>query len=426
MNAFDTAAILIAIAAVAGYLNHQVLKLPSSSGTLVVSLASSMVIVAADAFFSNWALRTTLAQFLAQIDFNEALMHGMLSFLLFAGALHVDLEGLLKNKWTIGLLATLGVILSSAVVGVLSWGVFGLFRLEVPLFVCLVFGALISPTDPVAVMGLLKELHAPADLEAQIAGESLFNDGVAVVVFLTLVSIAGLSGGPDAPSLTVDAAGLTIFLLREVLGGIALGLGLGYLTYHGLKSVNNHPLELLMTLALVMFTYALSFWIHVSGPIAVVVEGLLIGNPGRRFAMSERTREHVDAFWLMIDDILNAVLFLLIGLLIFAVPVEARTLVAATCMVPVVLVARFISVAVPVGAMRVRTRKMHGLVPVLTWSGLRGGLSVAMVLSLPNFPWKELLLSCTYAVVVFSILVQGLTVRRLLFHYRIGRVNPAH
>jgi Na+:H+ antiporter len=426
MNLFDTAAILIAIAAVAGYLNHQVLKLPSSSGTLVVSLASSMVIVAADALFSTWTLRTTLAEFLAHIDFNEALMHGMLSFLLFAGALHVDLEGLLNNKWTIGMLATLGVILSSAAVGVLSWGVFRLFSLDVPLLVCLVFGALISPTDPVAVMGLLKELHAPADLEAQIAGESLFNDGVAVVVFLTLVSIAGLSGGPDAPSLTVDTTGLAIFLLREVLGGVALGLGLGYVTYHGLKSVNNHPLELLMTLGLVMFTYALSFWIHVSGPIAVVVEGLLIGNPGRRFAMSDRTREHVDAFWLMIDDILNAVLFLLIGLLIFAVPVESRTLVAATCMVPVVLVARFISVAVPVGVMRLRTRNMRGLIPVLTWSGLRGGLSVAMVLSLPNFPWKELLLSSTYAVVVFSILVQGLTVRQLLSHYRIGRVDLAH
>src|SRR4029079_1726854 len=305
MTAFDTAAILIAIAAVAGYLNHRVVKLPSTSGTLGVSLASSMVIAAADALFSSWTLRTTLAEFLAHIDFNEALMHGMLSFLLFAGALHLDLEGLLKNKWTIGVLATLGVILSSAVVGVLSWGVFRLFSLDVPLLVCLVFGALISPTDPIAVMGLLKELHAPADLEAQIAGESLFNDGVGVVIFLSLVSIAGLSGGPEAASLTVDAAGLTAFLLREVLGGIVLGLGLVYLTYHGLKSVNHHPLELLMTLGLVMFTYALSFSIHVSGPIAVVVEVLLIGNPGRRFAMSERTREHVDVFWLMIDDILN-------------------------------------------------------------------------------------------------------------------------
>lgn len=425
MTAFDTAAILIAIAAVAGYLNHRVLKLPSTSGTLVVSLASSMVVVAADVLFSTWTLRTALAEFLAHVDFNEALMHGMLSFLLFAGALHVDLEGLLKNKWTIGVLATLGVILSTAVVGGLSWGVFRLLSLEVPLLVCVVFGALISPTDPVAVMGLLKELRAPADLEAQIAGESLFNDGVAVVVFLTLISIAGLSSGPDAPSLRIEPAGLTIFLLREVLGGTALGLGLGYLTYRGLRSVNNHPLELLMTLGLVMFTYALSFWIHVSGPIAVVVEGLLIGNPGRRFAMSERTREHVDAFWLMIDDILNAVLFLLIGLLMFAVPVDGRTIVAALCMVPVVLVSRFISVALPVGVMGIRTRTMRGLIPVLTWSGLRGGLSVAMVLSLPSFPWKELLLSCTYSVVVFSILVQGLTVRRLLFHYRIG-VDQAH
>src|SRR4051812_47663035 len=379
MNAFDTAAILIAIAAVAGYLNHQVLKLPSSSGTLVVSLASSMVIVAADAFFSNWALRTTLAQFLAQIDFNEALMHGMLSFLLFAGALHVDLEGLLKNKWTIGLLATLGVILSSAVVGVLSWGVFGLFRLEVPLFVCLTFGALISPTDPVAVMGLLKELHAPASLESQIAGESLFNDGVGVVVFLGLASMADLSGAVHAGVPGPDWRVLALFAVREVVGGVGLGLALGYVGYLALKSIDDHPLELLITLALVMFLYALSFWIHVSGPIAVVIAGLLIGNPGRQFAMSDRTREHVDAFWSMIDEVLNAVLFLLLGLEVFAVQRWSDAVVPAVLSVLICLFARAISVAVPVTAMGARGSLRRGLIPILTWSGLRGGISVALV-----------------------------------------------
>src|SRR3954452_21345932 len=221
MNGFDVAATLTAVAAVFGYVNHRFLRLPATSGTLMVSLVTSIAVLLVDAVFPRQELASSVAAFVGTIDFNETLMHGMLAFLLFAGALHVDLEGLWRNKWTIAALATVGVLISTAAVGIPMWWVFQAIGAPVPLVVCLAFGALISPTDPVAVMGLLKELSAPADLEAQIAGESLFNDGVGVVVFLALVSIAGLSGGPDARSLTVDAAGLTIFLLREVLGGIA-------------------------------------------------------------------------------------------------------------------------------------------------------------------------------------------------------------
>ena len=320
MNAFDTAAVLIAIAAVTGYVNYRVLKLSATTGTLAVALVSSLVVVAADAAFPSWRLQAALTGFLGEIDFNEALMHGMLCFLLFAGSLHIDLEGLLEHKWTIGALATVGLVLSTLAVGTLTWWVFWLLGVDVPFVVCLVFGALISPTDPIAVMGLLKELNAPSGLEAQIAGESLFNDGIAVVVFFALVSVAGLSGAGEMESITVSAAGLTSFFLQEVLGGAALGLGFGYIGYRALKSIDDHALELLITLALVMFMYTLSFWIHVSGPIAVVLAGLLIGNPGRKFAMSQTTREHIDAFWQMVDEILNAVLFLLIGLEVFAVP----------------------------------------------------------------------------------------------------------
>ena len=321
MHAFDIAAILIAVAAVSGYVNHRLLKLPATSGTLVVALISSLIVVAADRLYPPLSLFAPVAAFLARIDFDQTVMHGMLCFLLFAGALHVDLEGLLENRWTIAALSTVGVLLSTVIVGALTWLAFKALGIEVPLVVSLVFGALISPTDPIAVMGLLKELRAPASLEAQIAGESLFNDGIGVVMFFALVAVAGLQGSTEPVTVSVNARGLVSFFLREVAGGAALGLGLGYVGYRALCTLNDHALELLITLALVMFMYAASFWIRVSGPIAVVVAGLLIGNPGRQFAMSDRTREHVDAFWSMTDEIMNAVLFLLLGLEVFAVRV---------------------------------------------------------------------------------------------------------
>lgn len=419
MNSFDLAAILLTVAAISGYLNHRLLKLPPTAGILAVALTSSLIVMGADAVFPGLHVHATIAQFLERIDFNQTLMRGMLSFLLFAGALHLDLEGLLADRWTIGILATVGVLISTAIIGCLMWWVFWVVGAGVPLLVCFVFGALISPTDPVAVMGLLKELRAPQSLEAQIAGESLFNDGVGVVVFSALVSLAGLAVAP-ASTVTPNVVSLALFFIREVGGGAALGLALGYVAYRALLSIDDHPLELLMTLALVMFTYALAFRLHVSGPIAVVVTGLLIGNPGRRFAMSEGTRAHIDAFWTMIDEILNAVLFLLLGLQVIAMTATPMALTAGLLSVVVALVARLVSVAVPVAAMSVGRPFKRGIVPVLTWSGLRGGLSVAMALSLPPFPARNLLLACTYAVVVFSILAQGLTVRRLLVHYGIG------
>lgn len=420
MNPFDVAAILIAVAAAAGYVNYRVLKLPATSGTLLIALLSSLVALGIGRTFPHLDLRPAIARFLGEVDFNQTLMHGLLAFLLFAGALHVDLEGLLRNKWTIGALATVGVVLSTAVIGLLMWRTLPAVGAALPLGVCLTLGALISPTDPIAVMGLLKELRAPADLEAQIAGESLFNDGVGVVVFFALASVAGLVPGTHPSGAAATAAALGVFFLREVGGGVLFGLALGYISYRALCKVNDRPLELLMTIALAMFVYAASFWIHVSGPIATVTAGILIGNPGRQFAMSANTREHVDAFWSMTDEVMNAVLFLLIGLEFFAIRPHASTFFAAALAVPVVLAARFLSVGVPLAAIGVYRRFARGLVPVLTWSGLRGGISVAMVLSLPPFDGRDVLLACTYAVVVFSILVQGLTVRRVLVHYRIG------
>jgi CPA1 family monovalent cation:H+ antiporter len=420
MSLFDITAVLITLAASFGYINYRFLRLPPATGILCIALLSSLLLSGVDSLFPAWRLEPILNHFLAGIDFNQALMHGMLCFLLFAGALHVKLEDLQANRWTILALATLGVLLSTVLVGGLAFGLLHALGLPVPLPLCLVFGALISPTDPIAVMGLLKELHAPKDLKATIAGESLFNDGVAVVAFFALVSFAGIGGEDDVSHLSFSALRLGEIFVQEVAGGILLGLGLGYLAFRMLKSINYHQLELLITLALVMFTYSLSFRLGVSGPIAVVVAGLLIGNQGKRLAMSQKTAEHVDTFWGMVDDILNAVLFLLIGLEVFGTPVGPRVLGAALGAVLVALAARFLSVLLPVSVLQ-WNKSPKGLVPILTWGGLRGGLSVAMALSLPDLPEKELILAATYGVVLFSVLAQGLTMRRLLGHYGVGR-----
>ena len=416
MNPFDVAAILVTLAALFGYLNHRFLKFPSTIGILIFALANSLIVLGLDILFPAWHLQQILTGFLTRIDFNQALMHGMLSFLLFAGAIHVDLGDLKGNGWAIGSPATLGVVLSTVLVGALTHFLFAAAGVPVALPVCLVFGALISPTDPIAVMGLLKHLGAPRDLKALIAGESLLNDGVGVVVFLSMASLAGLGLEGVHPG-----HGPVRIFLQEVLGGTALGLGMGYVAYRALKSINEYQLELMITLALVMGMYALSFRLHVSGPIAVVVAGVILGNPGRKYAMSERTTEYVEAFWGMLDEILNAVLFLLIGLEVLAASLDGGTIGLALLVVPVVLAARWVSVALPLSFPRRKKRYPKGALAVLTWGGLRGGISVALMLSLPPFPEKGLLLAATYAVVLFSVLVQGLTMPRLFRHYGIGK-----
>ncbi|MEP6916968.1 MAG: cation:proton antiporter, partial [Acidobacteriota bacterium] len=364
VNVFDTAAILVATAAVCGYANHRLLRLPPTSGTLLVALVSSLIVVGIERLVPALDLRPVVEGFLSQIDFNQTLLHGLLCFLLFAGALHVDLDGLITERWIIAGLATVGMLISVTIVGALTWLIFTAIGVHVSLLACFIFGALISPTDPIAVMGLLKELRAPASLEAQIAGESLFNDGVGVVVFMGLASMAHLGGSADLHAPGPGGLELILFAVREVAGGSALGLVVGYIGYLALKSIDDHSLELLITLGMVMFLYALSFWIHVSGPIAVVVAGLFIGNPGRRLAMSDRTREHIDAFWRMIDEVLNAVLFLLLGLEVLAVPDWSEVLLPALATVPICLLARLASVAVPVAAMRVSGPVPRGLVPI--------------------------------------------------------------
>ena len=406
MGLFEIASVLIVLTALFSYVNYRTVGLPTTVGVMVISMLVSLGIAGMGAFGLGAAQRQS-AEILAGIDFNKTLLHGMLSFLLFAGALHIKLDELSGQKWAVALLATAGVLSSTFIVGGLSWLLLTVLGIPIPFLHCLLFGALISPTDPVAVLGILKTVGIPKSLEIKIAGESLFNDGIGVVVFVILLELAG--GGVD-----VTARKALSLFLTETVGGAALGLLFGYLAYRMLKRVNNYQVEVIITLALVMGGYTLADKLHTSGPIATVVAGLLIGNHGRAFAMSDVTREHLDAFWELVDEILNALLFLLIGLEIQVIPFNRAYIVAGIAGIGVALLARWASVGLTVGALRPLRSFSPGTVRILTWGGLRGGISVALALSLPASPQRGVILVMTYIVVVFSIIVQGLSLGRLV------------
>jgi CPA1 family monovalent cation:H+ antiporter len=401
---FDVIAILLTLAAVFSYINYRFIKLPATIGVMLIALLLSLLLIVLGRF--GVPVDRQAARILSTVDFNRTLLHGMLSFLLFAGALHVNLGDLVSQKRVIGLLATVGLLISTAIVGVVSWWLFGLLGVKIPFIYGLLFGALISPTDPIAVLGILKKAGVAKSLETKITGESLFNDGVAVVIFLVLLGV--LQGGDEG-----GVWGIVKLFFQEAVGGAVLGLLLGWITYRLLSRVDHYQVEILLSLALVTGGYALAGALHLSGPIAIVVAGLLIGNHGRALAMSKKTVQHLDTFWELVDEILNAVLFLLIGLELLIVSFTGRYLLAGLLMIPMVLVARFVSVAVPVTALRkVRTFSPH-VIKMLTWGGLRGGISVALALSLPAGESRELVLAVTYVVVIFSISVQGLTIGKL-------------
>jgi CPA1 family monovalent cation:H+ antiporter len=406
MNILNIAAILITVSALFSFVNHRFIKLPTAIGLMLISLVASLLLLAAGKL--GWGhLESQARLLLDSIDFNETLMQGMLSFLLFAGALHINLDDLAKQKWVISSLATVGILISTFLVGITTYYLLGFFNLHLDFIYCLLFGSLISPTDPIAVLGILKSANAPKTLETKIAGESLFNDGMAVVVFIVLLGIA--TGGHD-----VTARHIALLFVEEAVGGVLFGFVIGWLTYLMLKQVDNYQVEILLTLALVMGGYALASTIHTSGPIAVVVAGLLIGNQGRMLAMSDHTREHLDTFWELIDEILNAVLFVLIGLEVLVLPFTQDVLLASLAMIPLVLAARFISVGLPINLLRLHREISPGAVKILTWGGLRGGVSVALALSLPPSDAREIILAITYTIVVFSIVVQGLTIGKLV------------
>jgi len=405
MELFDILAIVISLTAGFAYVNHRFIGLPVTIGVMVIALCLSLLLQIIDLF--GFHLGDEAERLLSTIDFNATLLHGMLSYLLFAGSLHIKLDDLQDQKWIIGLLATVGTVLSTFLVGTITWWVLAFLGISVPYIMCLVFGSLISPTDPIAVLGILKNAKAPKSLEVKITGESLFNDGVGVVIFLVLAEIAAGTHEPT-PS---HIAGL---FLQEAIGGVVFGLVLGIIGYGLLKSIDQYQVEVLITLGIVTGGYALANTLHLSGPIAIVVAGLIIGNQGRAFAMSAQTRKHLDGFWELIDEILNAVLFALIGLEVLVLTFTQKYLFASLLLIPLILLCRLFAIGVPLTLMRQVREFTPNAIWLMTWGGLRGGISVALALSLPASTERDLILAITYAVVVFSIVVQGLTMEKLV------------
>ena len=407
MSIFEIGAFLVGLSALFGYINHRFLRLPHTIGLVMIALAASLVLVLIELLNPATQVTGIITGVLEQIDFHETVMNGMLSFLLFAGALHVDFSVFRSRLLSIGVMATVGIMISTFLIGWATWLLLNFFDIETPFVWALVFGALISPTDPVAVLGLFKTVDVPESLEAKMAGESLFNDGVGVVVFTVVVAIA--VGGGETTVITVAE----LFLV-EAVGGAALGLLAGYVGYRAMHHIDEHNLEVLITLAMVMVTYSVALRLHLSGPIAMVVAGLLIGNKGMRFAVSENSKDHIRKFWSLLDEILNSVLFLLIGLEVLIIAQRADHVGVALLIIPVTLVARWCAVFIPITFLsRWRTFTV-GAVPILTWGGLRGGIAVALALSLPANDYKATILTITYAVVLFSIIVQGLTIKSLV------------
>ena len=414
LSAFDAAAILIVLAAALGYLNHRFLGLPSTVGLTVMGALASLLVVGYDRLVPSSTLAEQFSSFLRGIDFSTTLMEGMLSFLLFAGAMHVSWADMRKGRWPILVFSTVGVVLSTILVGFAFHALTGLVGFQVPLIWCLVFGALISPTDPVSVMAVMKRAAMPQTLQATVAGESLFNDGIGVVVFTILIAIAT---GTETFSWSFAAS----HFAREALGGAALGLAVGWIGFAAMRSIDEYIIEVMITLAVVMGGYSLAMGLHVSGPVAMAVAGLIIGNAGLAHAMSDVTRDYVIKFWALVDEILNAVLFLLIGLEVIALEFRPGFLLAGAGAILIVLAARMISVGIPLAAMK-RMIDMGPLAfPTLVWGGLRGGISVALALALPPSEIRAELLVATYIVVIFAVVAQGGSIGRL-----IARIQARH
>lgn len=482
MSFFNIAGILVALAAAFAFINHKLLKLPTTVGLMLLAMLHAVALLLIDWIVPEAGVLTAAETLVGSIDFDQTLMEGMLGYLLFAGALHVDLNDLKKQSAAIALLATVGVLATTFIVGGLTYVITGWLGIEVRFIYCLIFGAIVAPTDPIAVLGIVKSLGAPKSLETKIAGESLFNDGVGVVVFIALLGIAGLgqhgeshedfeknhesqqvvqltegelgdrpnvdSDRPtDTPEETMDAAphgrehshdvqdhsektettamDVAKLFALEAGGGIALGFVLGMLAFYLLRSIDHYATEILLSLAVVTGGYALAMKLHLSGPLAMVVAGLILGNHGRTLAMSDKTREHLDTFWELVDELLNAVLFVLIGLEVLVLSFKVPYLLAGALAIPAALLARFLSVGSVVTALKKVTGREFTphAIKVMTWGGLRGGISVALALSLQEEIHAqqsqydnvgELILTMTYVVVAFSILVGGLTMGPML------------
>ena len=405
MEIYNTLTVIIVLAAVFAYINFRFIKLPGIIGIMIISLIASLIIIVIGAI--NHSFFTGITKAISVIDFHTALMKIMLSFLLFAGAINIDAGKLKKESASVITFSTVGVLLSTFIVGGLLFATAKMFGLNIDFIYCLLFGALISPTDPIAVLGILKEAKIPSSLEIKISGESLFNDGMGVVIFVTVYEVAAIGIQNISPTQ------IAWLFLKEAGGGIIFGFLLGYAGFWALRSIDNYKVEVLITLAIVMGGYLLADKLHVSGPLAMVVAGIVTGNKSRQEGMSDTTRNYIDKFWEMIDELMNAILFLLIGFEMVILPFNLTVFFLGCITIIIALVARFISIGIPIYALQYKNPFEKNAIPILTWGGLRGGLSVAMALSIPKEMHGETIVAITYIVVLFSIVVQGLTIGKL-------------
>ncbi|AYD48691.1 MAG TPA: sodium:proton antiporter [Arachidicoccus soli] len=406
MELYNSFAVIIVLAAVFGYINFRFIKLPNTIGVMIISLVGSLGMIGLGKLYPNLFQETL--KVIKSLDFYTVLMKIMLSFLLFAGSIHINVKEMRKERTSIITFSTIGVLLSTVIVASLSYFVCHIFGLPISFIYCLLFGALISPTDPIAVLEILKNANIPKSLEMKISGESLFNDGIAVVIFLTIL---------EAMRLGVDKltfVNVLLLFLREAGGGLLFGFLLGYVAYAALRTIDNYKVEVMITLAVVMGGYMFADYIHISGPLTMVIAGIFIGNKGRRLGMSEVTRDYVDKFWEMVDEALNAMLFLLIGMEMLVINFSTSYLWIGMCAIAIVLVSRYISVSIPIAILKYKSNIEKNAISILTWSGVRGGISVALALSLPYSSESELIVSITYIIVLFSIIVQGLTVGKVV------------
>ena len=410
MNLFVIASILIVLSALFGYINVKFLKLPNTIGLMIIAILFTIGLFLTS--MVNPTLLHIAEELIAEIDFKTILLDVMLGFLLFAGAMHTNFDQLKVQRWPILVFATVGVLTSTFLVGGMSYYLFAALGHEVQFIHCLLFGALISPTDPIAVLGIMKKAGVPKKLETKIVGESLFNDGVGVVVFLTIFSLAGGDGHGDHGGSSLNSI-LTLFG-QEVFGGIAFGGILGWITFKLLKSIDDYEIEVMITLACVMGGYVFAHYLHLSAPLAIVVAGLIVGNDTvRDTAMSNITEQFVDKFWELVDILLNALLFVLIGLELLVLSFDMSYILAGFISIVLVLIARFLSLMIPVKLFSKRLEFLPHTSKIMTWGGLRGGISIALALSLADDMNRDLILTVTYVVVVFSIIVQGLSIGKL-------------
>ncbi|SKA32627.1 sodium/proton antiporter, CPA1 family [Chitinophaga eiseniae] len=406
MELFILFSLLISLAATFSYINVRYIKLPSGISLMLMSTVAALGVILVGHFSTGFG--DMVRQKLALIDFSEFLLGILLSFLLFAGSLHVQLPDLRKEAKSITVFAVFGTLISTFLVGFLVFLLLRISQQEIPLIYCLLFGALISPTDPIAVMGILKKANLSKSVETNIVGESLFNDGIGVVVFATLLQIATV--GIEH----FGAADIALLFVEEAIGGLLVGLIIGFLGYRFMKSIDHFQTEILISLAMVMGGYSLCHFIHVSGPLAMVVAGIMTGNRGKALAMSDVTRDYLGKFWEVTDEVLNAILFLLIGLEIIVVKFEVNFLFVGFATAMLLVVARFISLFLPAFSFGFKKELSTKTLTIMTWGGLRGGISIALALSLPPSPFKDVIVSITFIVVLFSILVQGLTIDKLI------------